>query len=173
MSRVRTTAAVLLLFVLHVTIFANVRPFGVAPDVMLLGALAGAMVGSADYGAKHGFVCGLLVDLMSPGPFGLAAGVYGAVGHGVGLFSQPFDSQDLRVGPIATVVGSFIGTVGYGLGLGVLGQEQFVEWRLVFVAAMVALYNLIMFVPVQRLYLWVASAESSYVRTTAADSVVN
>ena len=173
MSRARTTAAVLLLFLLQVTVFANIRPFGVTPNVMLLGALAGAMVGSVDYGAKHGFVCGLLVDLMSPGPFGLAAGVYGAVGHGVGVFSQTFDSQDLRVGPITTLVGSFIGTVGYGLGLGVLGQEQFVEWRLVYVAGLVALYNLMMFVPVQRLYLWVASAESSYVRTTAADSVVN
>lgn len=173
MNRGRTALVVIGLFVLHVSVFAHLRPFDVAPDLMLLAAVVGAMAGGVDFGARHGFVCGLLVDLMSSGPFGLAAGVYGAVGHGAGSLAQTLDSQDPRVGPLATALGSAIGTAGYGLGLGVLGAEQYVEWRLVWVAGLVAVYNVLLSLPVQRAYNWAISSDLTYARPTKPRSVVN
>lgn len=171
MSRVRSTVGVFVLFLAHVTVFAHVHPFGVAPDVMLLGAMVGAMSGNENFGAKHGFACGLLVDLMSPGPFGLAAGVYGSVAYGVAIISQTFDAQDPRVGPITTTIGSFVATVGYGLGLGVLGAEQFVNSHLFVVAGLVSLYNLILSPLVRRLYRWVLTSETTYARARQGESV--
>ncbi len=173
MSRSRGTAVVLVLFVLHITLFAHLRPFGVAPDVMLLAAIMGGALGGPNFGGRHGFICGLLVDLMSPGPFGLAAGVYGALGHGAGLFSQSVDSQDPRVGPLTAGIGSVLGICGYGFGLAVLGAEQFVTWGLLRVALIVAVVNIALSFPVQQAYAWVAAGSSTYARSTPAKSVVN
>ena len=172
MSRRRSSAVVLLLFGLHITLFAHLRPFGVAPDVLLLGALVGGLVGDDDFGGRHGFACGLLVDLMAPGPFGLAAGIYGAMGYGAGVVAQAFDPQDPSVGPLIVAVGSFLAVVSYGLGLAVLGTEQFVEWRLVLVAALSGVYNVVLFPPVRAVYGWATSPDRS-LRGEAPRSVVN
>ena len=172
MSRLQSSAVVLLLFVLHITLFAHFRPFGIAPNVLLLGALVGGLVGDDDFGGRNGFACGLLVDLMSPGPFGLAAGIYGALGYGAGVVAQAFDPQDLRVGPLIAGVGTFLGVVAYGLGLAVLGTEQFVEWRLALVALLAAGYNVVFFLPVRAAYGWAMSPDRS-LRSEAPRSVVN
>ncbi len=173
MSRTRSALVLVVLLVLHVTVFAHLRPFGVAPDVLLLGAIMGGALGGPNYGGRHGFICGLLVDLMAPGPFGLAAGIYGAIGHGTGLFSQAIDSQDPRVGPLTAGIGSVLGICGYGAGLAVLGTEQYVSLGLLRVAFIVAVVNVLLSYFVQQAYAWVAAASSTYSRPAAAQSVVN
>ena len=173
MSRSRAALVVFGLFVLHITLFAHLRPFGVAPDVMLLGAIMGGAMGGSNFGGRHGFICGLLVDLMAPGPFGLAAGVYGAIGHGAGLFSQAVDSQDPRVGPLTAAIGSLLGVCGYGAGLAVLGTEQYVSLGLLRVAFVVAVINVVLSFLVQQAYAWIAAGSSTYARSAPAQSVVN
>lgn len=173
MSRSRSTIVLIVLLVLHVTVFAHLRPFGVAPDVLLLGAIMGGAMGGSNYGGRHGFICGLLVDLMAPGPFGLAAGIYGAIGHGAGLFSQAVDSQDPRVGPLTAGIGSVLGICGYGVGLAVLGTEQYVSLGLVRVALLVAVVNVLLSYFAQQAYAWVAAGSSTFARSTPAQSVVN
>jgi len=172
-SRSRATFVVLALLVAHISLFAHIRPFGVAPNVLLLAAVIGGSIGGGDFGARHGFACGLLFDLMVPAaPFGLAAGLYGAIGYGAGLFAQSVDSHDPRVVPATAGLGCFAGVLGYGLGLGVLGVEQYVEWRLLWVALAVAVYGVLLAFPVRALYGWVAAAERSYVSTRAPRSMV-
>jgi rod shape-determining protein MreD len=173
MNRLRTALVVAVIFVLHITLFAHLRPFGVAPDIMILGAVLGGTMGGPNFGARHGFICGLLVDLMAPGPFGLAAGVYGAIGHGTGVFSQTIDSQDPRVGPLTAAFGSFLGVIGYGAGLAVLGAEQYMDWGLVRLAIVVALVNVILSLPLQQAYAWISAGSSTYSRANSAQSVVN
>ena len=174
MSRLRTAGVLLVLLLVHITVFAHVRPLGVAPDVLILAAVIGGTVGGGDYGARHGFVAGLLFDLMAPAaPFGLAAGVYGSVGYGAGLFARAVDSEDPRVVPATAGLGSFVGIAGYGVGLGVLGAEQYVEWRLLWVALAASIYNVFLAVPVQLMYRWVAAGERPRARTETGRSVVN
>ena len=173
MSRLRSTLVLFGLFLLHITLFAHLRPFGISPDMLLLGATVGGSVGGYRYGARHGFAAGLLFDLMAPGPFGLAAGVYGAMGYASGLVAEAFDPQDPRVGPGLAALFSFVGVLAYGLGLGILGAEQFVEWRLVAVGAVVALVNLAAAIPARSAYGWVAAGHRLAPRSESASTVVN
>ena len=173
MRRFKAGAALFLLLSLQVSIFAHLRPFGVAPDVLLVAAIVGGIVGGADFGARHGFIAGLLLDLVLPGPFGLAAGVYGTMGYATGLFARAVDSQDPRVVPILSGLTSFVAMIIYGFGLGVLGSEQFVEWRLVWVACAVSAYSVILVYPVRALYGWVMADDRTAARTDSARNVVN
>ncbi len=173
MSRVRSALVLFGLFLLHITLFAHLRPFGVAPDMLLLAATVGGSMGGFRYGARHGFAAGLLFDLMAPGPFGLAAGVYGLMGHGSGMLAEAFDPQDPRVGPALAALFSFTGVLAYGLGLGILGAEQFVEWRLVGVGAFVAIVNLVAAIPLRSVYAWVAAGHRMAPRSEPASAVVN
>ncbi|MDW3180187.1 MAG: rod shape-determining protein MreD [Acidimicrobiia bacterium] len=173
MMRVKAGLALFCLLAVQVSIFAHLRPFGVAPDVLLVAALVGGIIGGGDFGARHGFAAGLLLDLVIPGPFGLSAGVYGVMGYATGLFSRSFDSQDPRVVPILSGLTSFMATIVYGFGLGILGSEQFVEWRLIWVAFAVSVYSVVLVFPVQRLYQWVLATDGASPRSEPARGVVN
>lgn len=173
MRRFKAGVALFVLLALQVSIFAQLRPFDVAPDVLLVAAIVGGIVGGGDFGARHGFAAGLLLDLVVPGPFGLAAGVYGTMGYATGLFARSVDSQDPRVVPILTALTAFVATVVYGFGLGVLGSEQFVEWRLLWVAFAVSMYSVLLVFPVNVLYRWVMVDDRTAARSDSARSVVN
>ena len=75
--------------------------------------------------------------------------------------------------PATAGVGSFVGVIGYGLGLGVLGVEQYVEWRLIWVALAVGLYNVALAFPAQIAYRWVAAGDRTSARPEAGRTVVN
>lgn len=173
MRRAKSGAALFLLLAVEVSIFAHLRPFGVAPDLLLVAAVVGGIAGGPDFGARHGFAAGLLLDLVVPGPFGLAAGVYGTIGYATGFLARSVDSQDPRVVPILSGTMAFLGTLIYGFGLGVLGSEQFVEWRLVWVAFAVSVYSVILVFPVQLLYEWALRADPSAPRPETSRGVVN
>lgn len=173
MSRLRAALVLFGAFVLHITLFAHLRPFGVAPDMMLLAACVGGKIGGYRFGARHGFAAGLLFDLMAPGPFGLSAGVYGTMGYGAGLVAEAFDPEDPRVGPAISGLLSFTGVCLYGLGLGILGSEQYVEWRLLGVALVVGTINTVAAPLARRGYRWVAAGDKATLRPEPAGSVVN
>ncbi|MFT7474194.1 MAG: rod shape-determining protein MreD [Verrucomicrobiales bacterium] len=173
MKRLKTFAVLVVLLALQVSIFAHLRPFGVSPDLLMVAALVGGIVGGGDYGARNGFAAGLLLDLVVPGPFGLAAGVYATFGYTTGIFAQSVDSEDPRVLPTLMGLAGFLATVVYGLALGVLGSEQFVEWRLVWVAIAVSFWAVVFTLPVRAAYGWAVTDARSAPRTDATRSVVN
>ena len=173
MRRLKTFALLVLLLCLQVSLFAHLRPFGVAPDVLLVAAIVGGILGGPDYGARNGFLAGLLLDLVVPGAFGLAAGVYGVFGYGVGFIARALDSEDPRVLPVLVAMTSFLATGTYGLALGVLGSEQFVEWSLVAIAIGVAVFSVVLTVPVRNGYRWALSGRSSVARAEASHAVVS
>jgi rod shape-determining protein MreD len=172
MSRLRIAVVLVGLLILQVTLFAHLRPAGVAPNVLVLAAVMGGLVGGTTQGAWHGFFAGLALDLVSAAPFGLAAGVYAAVGYLVGVTAESFDSQDARVGPLIAALGSFLGVVAYGLGLAILGIEQYVAWSLVRVGIVVGLINAVLFFPMRVPYEWVVSEVRSFARPESARNVV-
>ncbi len=174
MNRAKTAAVLFVLWVLQVSLFAHLRPFGVSPDLLLVGALVGGIVGGSEFGVRHGFFAGLLLDLVVPGPLGLGAGLYGLLGYTTGLFSRSVDSDDPRVLPILIGASAFVATLAYGLSLGILGSEQFVEWRLLWVALAVAFSSVLLALPVRAAYGWAQRSQpSSSARTEAPAGVVN
>lgn len=172
MTRVKTLGVLCVLWAVQVSLFAHLRPFGVAPDLLLVGALVGGIAGGGDFGARNGFVAGLLLDLVIPGPFGLAAGVYGTFGYLTGQFSRTVDSEDPRVMPTLIGLSAFFATLSYGFALGVLGSEQFVEWSLVWKSIAVSIYSVPLALIVRALYGW-ALLDPTAPRTEPARTVVN
>ncbi|NNC78982.1 MAG: rod shape-determining protein MreD [Acidimicrobiales bacterium] len=173
MNRLRVAIVLVTLLIVQITVFAHLRPAGVAPNMLVLATVMGGIVGGTDRGAWHGFFAGLLLDLVSPGPFGLAAGVYAALGYLVGVTAESFDSQDARVGPLVAALGSFLGVAGYGLGLGILGIEQYVSWGLVRVGIVVGLINAAMYLPMRIPYEWIVSELRTFASAERARNVVN
>ena len=152
--RVKIFVLLLVFLALQVSLFAHLRPFGVAPDILLVAALVGGVVGGPDLGARNGFAAGLLLDLVIPGAFGLAAGVYATFGFSAGFLSRSIDPEDTRV--LALLVGftAFLATATYGLALGVLGSEHFVDVNLLWVATGVGVFSILLSNPVARAYRW-------------------
>ena len=153
--RVRSLILIFLMLTLQVSLFAHIRPFGIAPDLLLTAALVGGTLGGADYGARNGFVAGLALDLVVPGAFGLAAGIYGAFGFGVGSVARNLDPDDPRVLPALVGLGAFLATGAYGLALGVLGSEQFVTQGLIGTALGVSVGSVLLAGLFRRGYSWV------------------
>ncbi len=173
MRQVRAGAVLFVLWAFQVSVFAHLRPFGVSPDLLLVAALVGGLIAGSDFGARHGFVAGLLLDLVTAGPLGLAAGIYGFVAHGIGGFARTVDSDDPRVLPILIGVSAFLATSAYGLGLGVLGSEQFVNGRLLRVGFLVSVYSVVLAIPVRTLVGWALSDRRAGARGEATQGVVN
>ena len=65
MRRLKSAAALFVLWAFQVSLFAHLRPFGVAPDLLLVAALVGGLVAGPHFGARHGFIAGLLLDLVT------------------------------------------------------------------------------------------------------------
>jgi len=65
---------------LQTTLVADMQPFGVTADLMLLGATAAGAVAGPQKGALAGFVFGFMFDLVLLTPFGMSALVYGLAG---------------------------------------------------------------------------------------------
>lgn len=171
--RLKTALVLFVLLVLQVSIFAHFRVFGVAPDALLVAAILGGIVGGPDFGARNGFAAGLLLDLVVPGAFGLAAGIYATFGYGIGFVSRSIDSEDPRVMPVLVAFTAFLATGTYGLALGVLGSEQFVDWGLVGIAIGVSVFSVLLAPWVRYMYRWVVADPLGVARTETARSVVN
>lgn len=173
MTRVRIGLSLFVLWAFQVSLFAHLRPFGVSPDLLLVGALVGGLVAGPEFGARHGFLAGLLLDLVTPGPLGLAAAIYAFAAHAIGGTARAVDSDDPRVMPIIIGFFAFLAVAAYGLGLGVLGSEQFVEMRLLWVALLVAVYSVVLAIPVRGLIGWAIGLQRDGARTESAQGVLN
>ncbi len=173
MSRWRSTVVLFVCVAIQVGLFSFLRPFGVAPDLMLVAAIVGGLIGGDDYGARHGFIAGLLFDLVLAGPFGLAAGIYGVIGYGSGLLGQAIDSDDSRILPFGVFLLTMVGTAAYAVSLGLLGAGGLISGSVLWIAFVVAVWAFVFLFPVRMAYGWVASAERRFATGDTARTVVN
>ena len=144
--------------VVHTAISPQLRLFSVAPDVLLLLAIAAAIASGADRGASVGFACGLLADCFLQTPFGLSALTYALVGYGVGVFQTGVIHSSWWIPAITSAVASAVAVIVFvGLGV-VVGQDQLLSTRLIEVGAVIALLHGLLAPPAVRLMRWAAPA---------------
>jgi len=74
--------------VLQLELFSDLRLFGVMPELPLGLTVAAAWRGGPNRGAVIGFMAGLLYDLYLPTPLALNALAYCLVGSGVGVVAE-------------------------------------------------------------------------------------
>jgi len=138
---------------LHLALLPVLRIGGAAPDVMLLLAVAGGLVGGPVRGAVLGFTAGIAVDFFLRTPMGMSALVFTLVGYGVGIVSTGVLSPSWYLPVVTASLASAAGIVLYAFVGAMLGQPM-VSRRLVTIVGVVAVGNAVLAVPVIRAVTW-------------------
>jgi rod shape-determining protein MreD len=160
--RFRVPLLLLSALAVHLTLFSVLRVAGVAPDVMLLVAVAGGLVGGPVRGAVLGFTAGISVDVFLRTPMGLSALVFTLVGYGVGVVSTGVLTPSWYLPVVAASIASAAGVVLYAF-VGAMLGEPMVSRRLVTIVSVVAVGNGILAVPVIRAVTWAMGGDSGLV----------
>lgn len=149
---------VLVLFLtVQTTWLAEIAPFGVPGDLMLLLAIAMGMVAGPIRGATAGFVAGLALDLFVLTPLGLTAFTYMVVGYVVGTVLQGVLRNAVWIPPVAAFLASIAGVSLYVVVGRLLGQ-QFRLPNLPTVMLVTATMNTVLIMPTLYLARWIEQA---------------
>ncbi len=157
---VKVMLLVLLALILQQSVLDDLRVGGVQPDVMLLVAVAAGMAGRAERGAVVGFVAGLLADLFSPVPLGLAALTFSVVGYVVGSIQAGIIRSVWWIPVLTAFVASALGVVLYAVVAAMIGRPHYVSLHLLFTAGGVALVNAVLAGPAVAALRWGLGAPS-------------
>ena len=134
----------LVLFVgltLHLSLFATARIGEVRPDVLLLIAVAAGIVGGPERGSVIGFLAGIVADLFLHTPLGLSAMAFSLVGFAVGTLQSSVIRSAWWIPPATAFVASAAGILLYALLGALIGRPEFLEPRVLVVAAGVGAAN--------------------------------
>lgn len=119
------------------------------PDLLLLVAVAFAFTDGAASGIRIGFVAGLLVDLMSSlAPAGIASLVTIGIAYLVGTVRPYLAATSVSAPLIVAFTTGLVGTATYGMIALLLGDERLTAVVVGQVASAVAMYNVVLAVPV-------------------------
>ncbi len=126
---------------LHLSLFATARIGEIRPDVLLLIAVGAGIAGGPERGAVVGFFAGVVADLFLHTPLGLSALCFSLVGFGVGTLQSSVIRAAWWI-PVATAwLGSAAGILLYALLGALIGRPEFLEPRVLLVAAGVGAAN--------------------------------
>lgn len=150
-ARARIGGLLVVGVVLQTTFGADLRVAGVAPDLLLLLAIAGGLATGPEAGAVIGFAAGLLADLtVTTTPVGLTALAWCLVGFAVGWARSNLLPDGRAVEPLVALAAT-LGGVAVFLAAGDLaGQSAIVDlghrW-LLRIALIEAVWNAVLAVP--------------------------
>jgi rod shape-determining protein MreD len=128
--------------VLQTALFPALSLGGFRPNLLLLVVLGVALSDGAFPGMRVGFAAGLIADLLTTqAPVGLATLVLTGIGYTVGV-ARPYLAPGSLTAPLLLAfVSGLLGTAGYGVLAGLLGESA-VTLSLLFQASLgVALFN--------------------------------
>ena len=152
-STFRLTVVAFLVLSIQTTLCADMKPFGVTADLMLLGATASGVAGGPQSGALAGFVFGIMFDLVLVTPFGISPLVYGLAGFLAG-YAQSFTIDPTWYLSVVFVAGaSAAGVLGLALTRQFVGIEGQIQSQLIRSAVVVGVVNGViapLALPVQR-----------------------
>lgn len=141
MSALRLGVLILLALVVQVTVFADVRIWGIAPELLVLFAVMLGYWAGPQSGPTAAFVIGLLWDVYLPTPLGLSAIVFAMVAFAVGTGgAELFRDSKVQLAAVAAV-GTFGAVTGYALLGEVMGQRGLVDLEMLRVALIAGLIN--------------------------------
>lgn len=156
---VRVPPLLLVVYVLHVAVFPQLRVFDVMANVMILVAIVSGVVAGPERGATMGFVAGLLTDLLLQTPLGLSALTYCLVGWWVGSLQTRILHATWWI-PVVTAAGATAAGTLVFVALGyVVGQDQLVSMRLVPIVGVTALWSAVLSPIFIRAFRWALVTE--------------
>ena len=161
-SITRIVVVGMMLLALQNTIFADMRPAGVALQIMLGFAAAAGAAGGSERGATAGFVLGLMFDLGTGGPLGSSSITMGIAGFVAGYVALINLEHQWWLAAIFVAFGSAIGELGVPVVRSFIGDANVYSGRLYTVVPLVALAAAVaspVLVPVSRWCLRVGTSE--------------
>ena len=141
----RWTRLVLVLLIIisfQTTLFAEMRPFGVAAQLVLLFVVVSGSINGSIIGALTGLIAGLMYDFILPTPVGLTSLALGLAGATAGLLTYFFREPTWWMRLITVGVVSLLGEIYYPLAQTVVGLDGWLQLRIIKVALVVAVCNL-------------------------------
>ena len=141
----RWTRLVLVLLIIisfQTTLFAEMRPFGVAAQLVLLFVVVSGSINGSTIGALTGLIAGLMYDFILPTPVGLTSLALGLAGATAGLLTYFFNEPTWWMRLITVGVVSLLGEIYYPLAQTVVGLDGWLQLRIIKVALVVAVCNL-------------------------------
>lgn len=141
MIPLRLGVVILLALVVQVTVFADVRVWGVAPELLVLLAVMFGYWFGLERGPTAAFVVGLLWDIYLPTPLGLSAIVLSVAAFAVAAGgAELFRDTKLQIAAVAGI-GTVGAVCGYALLGEVMGQRGLVDLEMLRVAMIAGLIN--------------------------------
>jgi rod shape-determining protein MreD len=140
-SRPRVVLVVFLTFLVQVTVFVEIHPLGVAPELPLLLAIYAGREGGPDRGAVAGFAVGLLYDLQLGTPFGLWALTCCMTAYLLGILSENLHRPEGLLATITSGVASVAGVLGFAVAASVVGESGLLDGDLLRTAVLVGVVN--------------------------------
>jgi rod shape-determining protein MreD len=138
---VRLPLVIAVVLAIQTSLVTDVRPFGVAADLMLLLAVCAGLVAGSERGAIAAFVIGLAFDLVLQTPFGLSALVYAVVAFSLGYLRLGIERSGWWARLVVVDLASMAAVFGFALLGSLFGMTRIVNARLVGVAVVVGLVN--------------------------------
>ncbi len=141
----RWTRLVLVLLIIisfQTTLFAEMRPFGVAAQLVLLFVVVSGSINGSTIGALTGLIAGLMYDFILPTPVGLTSLALGLAGATAGLLTYFFHEPTWWMRLITVGVVSLLGEIYYPLAQTVVGLDGWLQLRIIKDALVVAVCNL-------------------------------
>ena len=138
----RLVLVLLIVISLQTTLFAELRPFGVAAQLVLLFVVVSGSMNGSTIGALTGLIAGLMYDFVLPTPVGLTSLALGLAGATAGLLTYFFRDPTWWMRLITVGVVSLLGEIYYPLAQTVVGLDGWLQLRIIKVAIVVAVCNL-------------------------------
>jgi rod shape-determining protein MreD len=140
----RWTRLVLVLFfvlALQTTLFAQLRPFGVAGQMMLLFTACAGVTYGITIGTITGLVAGLMYDLTLATPLGIGSLALGVVGATAGIYLYFFPTPIWWLRIFAIAVASALGEIYFPIAQAMVGLDGWIQFRIIKVIAVVVVVN--------------------------------
>ena len=137
-SVIRIIAVGMMLLALQNTLFADMRPAGVALQVMLAFAAAAGAAGGSERGATAGFILGLMYDLGTGAPLGSSSITMGLAGYVAGYVSLINIERQWWLAAAFVAVGAAVGELGVPIVRSFIGDANVYSSRLYVIVPLVA-----------------------------------
>ncbi len=142
----RLVLVALVLLAIQTTLLNQLRPFGVMAQVLVLFVASAGVLYGSELGAIAGFVVGLMYDAVLTTPLGSTALVFGLVGVAAGGLPYLVREPTWWSRVVVVAILSALGEVLFPIMQAVIGYEGWVQPRMLFVAVVVAVIN-VLFAP--------------------------
>lgn len=143
----------------QLTVFVDVRIFGVAPELLsLLAVTAGFFVGP-ERGPVIAFAAGLMWDIYLPTPLGVSAFTFAVVAFAVGSLNEGLFHETRSQLVAVCGLASGAAVISYALLGSIVGESGLIGTDMVVVALLVGAINAVLAPLVAPLMVWALSAE--------------